>query len=137
MKKRPEDNLLGDIFSKSSDFRAASLEQMLFSARRKRQRRKVVQVSGIAMLVMGLFVLNMKSRNRVESSAPQVASINSSSPIQKNFPTVPGTSIRILNDEELLEMFKGRPVALMGPPEDRRFVVLDELRKEKASEAVN
>ncbi len=41
-------------------------------------------------------------------------------------PIVPGTSIRLVSDEELLAMFPDRPVALVGPPENRQFVFLDE-----------
>ena len=36
-----------------------------------------------------------------------------------------------MSDDELLAMFPGRPVALLGPPEDRRFVFLDEQRSSK------
>ena len=40
--------------------------------------------------------------------------------------TIPGTSIRVVNDDELMAMFPNRPVALVGPPERRQFVLLDE-----------
>ena len=135
MKKRPEDDLLGDVFPKAADFRAASLERMLFAARRQRQRRKVVHVGGILTMGLCLTVLLLKTRNNVETTPPQVAII--SSPSQNHFPTVPGTGIRVLSDEELLAIFKDRPVALIGPPEARQFVVLDEVRKEKANGALN
>ena len=135
MKKRPEDNLLGDVFPKAADFRADSLERMLCAARQQRRRRTAVHVSGIVTLALGLFVLLLNTRNKVERPATQVATI--APPSRNNFPTVPGTRIRVLSDEELLALFKDRPVALMGPPEARQFIVLDELRKEKANGALN
>ena len=36
---------------------------------------------------------------------------------------IPGTNIRVLSDEELLAFFKGRPVGLVGPPENQRLVL--------------
>jgi len=135
MKKRPEDDLLGDVFPKSADFRAASLEQMLCAARQQRRRRTAFHVSGIVTLTLGLFVLLLNTRHKVERAPTQVAT--TASPHQNNFPTVPGTSIRVLSDEELLTLFADRPVALIGPAEDRHFVVLDEVRKEKANGALN
>lgn len=43
--------------------------------------------------------------------------------------TVPGTRIRLLCDEELFAMFPGRPAALIGSGDERRFVLLDEVPK--------
>ena len=138
MKKRPEDNLLGDVFPKAADFRAASLERMLSCARQQRRRRRVIQVSGILAIGLGLFVLLfLNFPDSAERPVKQIIANHSSPPDAHNYPTVPGTSIRILNDEELLALFADRPVALMGPPEAREFVVLDEVRKEKAPGALN
>ncbi len=39
---------------------------------------------------------------------------------------IPGTSIRVLNDEQLLALFKDRPVALVGQPGNQRLLLLDE-----------
>jgi hypothetical protein len=36
------------------------------------------------------------------------------------------TGVRLLTDEQLLAMFPGRPVALIGPAGDQRLVFLDE-----------
>jgi len=52
-------------------------------------------------------------------------------PVQK----VPGTNIRVVNDEELLAMFPDRPVALVGPPDKRQFVLLDQARGQSGNEA--
>jgi hypothetical protein len=40
--------------------------------------------------------------------------------------TIEGTPIRVIGDEELLALFQGRPVALLGEPGHQRLVLLDE-----------
>jgi hypothetical protein len=137
MKKRPEDDLLNDIFPRSRNLRAATLEQTIFSARQQRQRHKFARVGGVVTLCLGLLLVALNSQINFHDSPMQVAAINSSLANKLDFPTVPGTSIRIINDEELLKMFENRPVAFIGPPEDRQFIVLDEIKIEMTSSVLN
>jgi hypothetical protein len=39
---------------------------------------------------------------------------------------IEGTPIRVIGDEELLGLFQGRPVALLGEAGHQRLVLLDE-----------
>ena len=133
MKNRSEDGLLDDIFSKSRNLRETSLEQLLSSARGQRRRRTIVYVGSLATVCLALSFFPFSSRIESNCPTPRVASVST----EPNFPTVPGTNIRILNDEELLAMFGDRPVALLGPPEERQFVVLDEIRDETSVHRLN
>jgi len=42
---------------------------------------------------------------------------------------IAGTPIRVINDEELLAVFQGRPIALLGEPGHQRLVLLDEMAR--------
>jgi hypothetical protein len=125
MKTRPENDLLNDIFSTTRDFRAESLAQTLVFARQQRRRRKGFRVSIIATFYFGLLLALNSKINLHQPSSP--VAMNPAPSTKPNFSTVPGTSIRILNDEELLKLFANRPVAFFGPPENRQFIVLDEV----------
>lgn len=124
-----KENLLADILSEetSPDFRAASLERTLAVVRQRRSRQRAIRMAGAACIVCAFLALSFWKSPRT----PEQKNIAS---VQPSVPTVPGTNIRIINDDELLSMFPDRPVALIGPPEDRQFVFLDELRKQTRHE---
>jgi hypothetical protein len=127
MKTPPErDELLREVLS-PDELRAATLERTLSAARRQRQLRHVLRgAGGVAVVAVALALLWPRP---VSVSQPEVA-VNLPKP---SAPIVPGTDIRVINDEELLAMFPDRPVALVGPPANRQFVFLDEQRLTKAS----
>ena len=126
MKMPPDrDELLREVLS-SNELRAVSLEKTLTAARRQRQLRHVLRGAGVMALVGIAAVLIWPHQTPI--SEPVVA-VNSTKP---SAPTIPGTDIRVINDEELLAMFPDRPVALVGPPENRQFVFLDEQRHSKS-----
>jgi hypothetical protein len=134
MKTKPDDDLLQEIFTESAsdDFRAAALERTLISARRQRRLRRAGRVCGaiaICAAILGAIFWHTQ-----EAASDRVArnSIQSPTTPQTEVPTVPGTSIRLVSDDELLGMFPDRPVALVGPPANQRFVFLDELPGAKA-----
>lgn len=126
MKTKPEhEQLLNEIVSEeAAGFRAASLQRTLASARRHRQARAALRVGGGMAAAIALASAAWwhwsPAINSVEN--PSVA-VTAAQPVRE---TVPGTSIQVVSDEELLAMFGDRPVAIVGPPENRQFVFLDE-----------
>jgi hypothetical protein len=86
----------------------------------------------LAALTFCSALLVMLARRGDHLSSQQSAKNISAPAAQPAVQTVPGTNIRLVSDEELLAMFPGRPVALVGPPEDRKFVFLDEQRQAKS-----
>ena|SRR5688572_6419682 len=124
MKTSPEhEELLNEVLSSesSAELRTASLNYTLTAVRRQRRLRNAVRcASPVAALAVLAAILWYRQAPPIRPVAFQPSVIGG--------PTVPGTSIRLVSDEELLAMFPDRPVALIGPPEERHFVFLDEKR---------
>ena len=122
MKPNPEfDALLDDVLTEDKALRAASLEAGLAEMRRVHCRRRNARrllLAGAPLLVAVALICR---RNFSESEATNQLS----APVVE-VKTIPGTPIRVVNDEELLEIFKGRPVALIGTAGHQRLVLLDE-----------
>jgi len=129
MKTKPDhDELLNEVLSESApqNFREASLLRTLTSARRHRRTRSalhVVGATGICFALLAGVIWHQRNSSSTANNRPE-----SVAPIQASAPTVPGTNIRLVSDDELLAMFPDRPVALLGPPDKRQFVFLDEHR---------
>jgi hypothetical protein len=116
MKNSPEQELLGDVMVEPA-FRAASLQHTLRILDRERRRRKRAAVGiTLAAIVGALLVVRTERSKEVSYGRAQIAAA-------KN---VPGTKIQIISDEELLALFPGRSVALIGPADHRQLVFLDE-----------
>jgi hypothetical protein len=128
MKIKPDrDELLHEVFSDMvpPTFREASLNRALASARRQRTGRRVLRAT-LALAVAVAVIERFGSANRNPNGPPgQSAVAAAPAPLVQ---TVPGTKIRLVGDDELLAMFPDRPVALVGPPEHRQFVFLDDPR---------
>jgi hypothetical protein len=114
--KSEESRLLNDVLTEGRDVRSESLRAGLSALRGRRIRRRVFYATSLILLplVITNVVLN---RNVQPQSAPTVARAERK---------IPGTEIRVLTDDELLDFFKGRPVALIGPPGDQRLIVFGE-----------
>lgn len=128
MKTKPDqDELLHEVFSEvvPPSFRDASLECALASIRRQRTGRRVLRAT-LAIAVVVAVGARFGSAHRNPNNSPGPNAIASAPPPPAR--TVPGTKIRLVGDDELLAMFPDRPVALVGPPEHRHFVFLDEQR---------
>lgn len=135
MKTKPDhDELLNEVFSESAsdDFRAALLERTLVSACRQRRLRRAGRVCGTTVFCVALLAAVFWQTREAATERLTKNGTQSPSAPQTEVPTVPGTSIRLVSDDELLAMFPDRPVALVGPPENQRFVFLDELHGAKA-----
>ena len=135
MKDSKLDPLLNELLcgEETVPCRASSLNQMLESARRRqrqRQWRPVAVSAGVpAALALGLFL------TRPHAPAPKLVA-NVSSPVQTapagvaqpESASVGKAVVHFISDDELLSMFPGRPVALIGAPGHEHFVFLDQQR---------
>jgi hypothetical protein len=113
MKPSDQDRLLREILADDAleQRRAASLEGMLGSVRR-RKRRQVLVTSAIATLMLGLTLTLVTQRRAVQPSALESAP-----------PARPAVSR--ISDEQLLALFADRSVALVGRPGEQQLVFLD------------
>jgi hypothetical protein len=106
--------------------------------RRRKLQRKALHVStglGVLLLTAGLAVWHQFRTQGLETIRVPQSSLAQST--QSEPPTVPGTSIRLLTDEELLSMFPGRAVALLGTGSQRQLVFLDEHRHRRGASVPN
>lgn len=130
------DPLLNELLSgeEAAACRAASLEQMLAQVRRRGRQRLTRRLTGLAMLsvllALGLFI--------ARQPAPVVESASRQNPPEiattaKTAQAAPGSTelipVRFITDDELLNLFPGRPVALIGAPGRQQFVFLDQKRQ--------
>jgi len=121
--------LLKEVISDggATDLRASSLDHALAAVRRQRRMRVVRGASlGAGCVVLVALLWREHADKPLAANNPQPLTA-----VQATVETVPGTKIRLVSDEELLAMFPDRPVALVGPPNDRRFVFLDEQRSSR------
>jgi hypothetical protein len=115
---REREKFLADVLGSRGDLREAALQAGLSALRRRRVRRNVARAVTLLLVpLLAAALIVHRTYQRVESEQP--ASIAHAEQ------TVPGTTIRVLTDEQLLDMFQGRPVALIGPPGDQRLLLLD------------
>ena len=121
MKKQSgHEDLVKELFDESAPehFRGATLERSLAAMRRARRRRTVGRAVPILIALVLASVIVERQLRRSISTAPAQAARPAN--------VIPRTDIRVLSDEELLAFFKGRPVGLVGPPENQRLVFFDQ-----------
>jgi hypothetical protein len=122
MKKSPDhERLLRDTLGNIDDFRAKSLEDTLTAVRgvhRMRRVRKGIVLGAAAVLTL-VWAL------RTEPSQPTLPWIAKTPAAMAPTPAKAESSIRFISDDELLDEFQGRAVALVGPTTNRRLVFLD------------
>jgi len=130
MKTTPEhDELLNEVLTGGNvtELRTKSLDDTLTAVRQHRRLRHALRCAS-PVAAIGILMAIFWYRH---SQFPQPVAVQPAAAAMAA-PTVPGTSIRLVSDEELLAMFPDRPVALVGPPENRQFVFLDEKRASQA-----
>lgn len=124
MKRQTEDEeLLADVLAENEPDRTTTLDNGIATLRRVRSRRRTARLmlgvtAPLAMMALILMIQSRQSKTGL-TSKPIV-------PPAQMVKTIEGTSIGILSDDELLELFKGRPVALVGRPGDQQLLLLDE-----------
>jgi hypothetical protein len=129
----PLDELLAD--SRLEELRAAALEAGLAALRRRRRRRVALRSAGaaISLLAFAALISWMLFRRAPATEHDEVAQANPASTgavasAESPIHMAELSTVRHLTDNELLALFPGRPVALIGPPGRQRLVFLDELR---------
>jgi|ERR1043166_3297953 hypothetical protein len=127
MKKPTEhEELLADVFADSQQCRTETLERGLGALRRARAIRRTARLMvsvAVPVVIVAVVLTTQHRRTRKLREAHQIAA--SPAHVVK---TIEGTPIRVISDEELLDLFKGRPVALAGKPGEQRLILLDEKR---------
>lgn len=124
MKTRNErDELLDEVLSQNNELRANTLDRGLKQLRRRQVSRRRTQIFSGIMAVLFLAVLI--SRNWPDGRVT-VASGPAQPGGRVSLGTIKGTPIQMISDEELLEVFKDRPVALVGRSGRRELLILDE-----------
>jgi hypothetical protein len=127
MKKPFEhEDLLRDVLAEGRDARAVTLRQGLTALRCARVRRRAIRLglaASPAVLLMVLWLARhpLGTPRPTDRAEPTTEAVTAP-PIRR----IAGTPIRIISDEELLAVFQGRPVALLGEPGHQRLVLLDE-----------
>jgi hypothetical protein len=119
MKRDDQLKLLGDVLADESDLRNATLQAGCAALRRRKSQRLIMRITLMLILPLAAAVMITRPFDRTAKRDPRPIA---ASPQE----TVPGTNIRVLTDEQLLDMFKGRPVALVGPPGNQRLILFDE-----------
>ena len=112
-------------------FREQTLQRTLRYASRLRRRREFNRRAALLMLPLVLLVggllLFRPPHWFQKPQSPQLAhGLHVADPLGSPR-TIPGTDIRILSDEDLFALLKGRPIALVGPPGHQRLILLDEI----------
>jgi hypothetical protein len=117
MNSRETDRILKEILATGTTdrLRSASLEQGLTLMRRRRQVQTIVRACAVACLLLAPIAILM-TRNFPRTVAPAVVS---SSPAQPGSPP----QLERITDEELLALFPGQTIALVGSPGDQRLMV--------------
>lgn len=115
--------------------RANSLERMLLvsrQSRQSRQRRRIV--AGISLCLAGASAVIFLLAGLFWPAAPEVQKAYApaaKTPVQTMvqapaLATEAERGVKVVSDDELLALFPGRPVALIGPPGRQKLVFLDE-----------
>jgi hypothetical protein len=116
--KAEYERLISDVIA-GEEFRPESLNGYLAAAGRERRRRHVRRIVAVALLPLVALAAILSLQQRPGASHEPVVQMP-----QPEF--IAGTPIQVINDEQLLLLFKDRPVALVGPPGRQRLLLLDE-----------
>jgi ferric-dicitrate binding protein FerR (iron transport regulator) len=121
--------LLRDI---APDEPALDLSMAAFRKGRRQRRamRSLLAAAPVAALLVSALWLNNRHEPAFEES-PAMAEkepspLPDASASAKEMRFVQGTSIRVIGDDELLELLKGRPIALVRTSAGRELILLDE-----------
>jgi hypothetical protein len=99
-----------------SEFRRASLDRTLAAVRSRNRRRRAVRAGFLAAVpVVAAVILFLRMPGIERPKNPEAA------PAQR----AEAPAVRQITDEELLALFPGRSLALVGPPGQQRLMFLD------------
>ncbi len=115
--------------------RRRSLALGLAVARRRRHRANWTKSALISVVAICLFVWMWQGefvRNRVSSQTSETKITTAVGQNAKN-----PAAVRFISDEELLALFPGRSLALIGPPGHKELVFLDQTALSDNNEAAS
>jgi hypothetical protein len=126
MKRLEQDRLLSELLAGGApaDFRRASLERGLALIRRRRRARRVGRWCVVALLPLAFGAGIFLSRPSRPDAGPVSAGQSHAPGISGQ--TARSESVQIIDDEQLLALFAGRPLALVGQPGHQQLLFLDE-----------
>lgn len=126
MKRSDQDQLLQELLTDAawSKFRGDSLEQ---TVRALRQRQRTTRFARIGLLALApvLVSLGLWINFRAPNVTVTRQEISSPPPIVEIRPTRPAEPVEQITKEELLALFPGRALALIGPPGERQLIFFD------------
>jgi hypothetical protein len=112
-------------------FRVSSLQRLLKAAEERRQRRRarnsVISTSMAVVALLGLLVVATEVRKGNQLQTATAGNTHASTALRAAEQTTPvvRNGVRILSDDELLGMFRGQRVALVGGSGGQRLVFLE------------
>ncbi|HEX4263675.1 MAG TPA: hypothetical protein VH597_04995 [Verrucomicrobiae bacterium] len=129
MKPQEHQRLLKAILAEedAGNFQQTSLEHGLTFLRQQRRRRYLAR-SDALVAVLCLVILELVKWNhsaRRDGFGPQLSSTRHPVPALPN-------QVKFISDDELLALFPGRPVALIGKPGRQQLVFLDQTQSTSA-----
>jgi len=109
--------LLNDVLADGDSLRERTCDAGLRAMRGRRleSRARIGAALFLAPLLMAVTLSFLHRPAPARSSKPVVAQVE----------TIPGTDIRLINDQQLLDMFPGRPVALVGPSGHQQLIFFE------------
>jgi hypothetical protein len=119
MNSRETDRILKEVLATDATdrLRSASLEQGLALMRRRRHVQGIIRAYAVICLLLAPLAILMISHSS-KSVAPTLASGSPVKPV-----SLP--KIERITDAELLALFPGQTIALVGAPGDQRLIVAD------------
>ena len=119
MKNRDTDRILKEVMGTETTqrLRSASLEHGLTLMRRRRQFQTIFRACSVACLMLVPIAILMTS-NSSRTVAPALVT---GSPAQPESPR----QLERITDAELLALFPGQTIALVGAPGEQRLMVTD------------
>lgn len=112
------------------DFPGQSLERMLGSAHRRKQRRMALRAGLSTALLLALLGLLLHRSPPPVTETPVVQTQPAPPPPVEVPVAIPKAPVvETISDEELLAAFGKRPVALVGSGDSKQIVLLDQKKK--------
>lgn len=120
MKRSEQEQLLGELLDSErlTEVRGSSLELGLAHLRRRRQRERVMRgllVAAVPLALLLVVLLTPTSPRRVLPVKVASSAVTAAS-----------TPVKFITDDELLALFPGRSLALVGKPGQQQLVFLDQ-----------
>jgi hypothetical protein len=116
-----EKRLLAELLA-DEDLRQSTLRGGLIAIRRRKVQRQSIRIAAVLSAIV-LFILVSRNTQRTSTGVKeQHAALQSPAAAPE---LIPGTTVRVLKDQDLLDLFPDRAVALVGPPGKQRLILFE------------